>query len=894
MTLSLRNKILLAFLLALLPVLALLLLSFQDTLSRRQAVALDDQMLTAQAVAIQVDANFDAAVSVGYSVANDPLVQTMDPAILDPHLQALIALNPMYDAINVFDAQGRNRGWGHATEPAEPRLEIADREFFQQAMAQNAPTVSEVLLLRRPIEVGIVVAVPIRGAEGRPVGVVNVVLRADQLAERYREVQLLPGQTIFLVDHTGRLAFYTARPDLSYEESGVFADLEPVREALAGRPQKVADFTSPVSHDQRLAAFAPTPKHGWAVGISVPREMAFEPATTVFRELLFAFTLILLFSIALAFLLARYLAEPVRRLRAYAQALGRGDLSRRVQIRTGDELEDLGRSFNQMAEQLEERQRDVSRLRLEAEQRARQLAAVIATLGDAVVVADAEGRLLNANPAALKMLGAAEPPTYGQPLDDLRFSHSLHRLDGSPLPPEDLPLRRALAGETFSGYELTLRLNGEEQIVSCSGAPVLDESGRIVLGVAVVHDITAERRREREDEAVASIARALVHELELTRVADAIIEQSVRILNADAVSLWLADPEARRLSLLATRNLSPALIEAIRVLPLDSPLISAQAARTRQLQAVEDLPTAAPPLAGDPYQREGIRSMLAAPLISRGRLVGVVAYYTRRPRHFSPRDLEFNATVADLFAVAIENAHLYDELREAVRVRDEFMSAAAHELRTPVTTIKGWAELLARAGAHDEMERRALEVIDTQTDRITALLNDLLAVVRLRPGPPTLTKVRFDLAALARDVVARTDRTTETHQITLQAAQPLLVEADMSLIGEVLTHLLENAMRYSPGGGPIEVWAERQNGEAVVSVRDHGVGIEPERQAHVFEPFYEPVPAGVPGYLGIVSLGLHLSRQVVESHGGRLWFESTPGQGSTFHFSLPLAAPPAR
>jgi signal transduction histidine kinase len=243
--------------------------------------------------------------------------------------------------------------------------------------------------------------------------------------------------------------------------------------------------------------------------------------------------------------------------------------------------------------------------------------------------------------------------------------------------------------------------------------------------------------------------------------------------------------------------------------------------------------------------------------------------------------------------VAIENANLYGALREGVRVRDEFMSAAAHELRTPVTTIKGWAELLVRMGKRDDMERRALEVIDTQTDRITALLNDLLAVVRMRPGPPTLEKVRFDLSAITRDVVARVARTTEIHQITFQAAELLPVEADMNLVGEVLAHLLENAMRYSPAGGAIEVRAVRHSSEAVVSVHDYGVGIDAARQAHVFEPFYEPVPAGVPGYLGIVSLGLHLSKQIVEAHGGRIWFESTPGHGSTFFFSLSVAAPPA-
>jgi signal transduction histidine kinase len=232
---------------------------------------------------------------------------------------------------------------------------------------------------------------------------------------------------------------------------------------------------------------------------------------------------------------------------------------------------------------------------------------------------------------------------------------------------------------------------------------------------------------------------------------------------------------------------------------------------------------------------------------------------------------------------------LYHELQEAVRVREEFMSAAAHELRTPVTTIKGWAELLARANGRSEKEQRALAIIDTQTERSTSLLNDMLSVLRLKPGAQTVEKVRFDLSALVRDVSERLNATTELHDISFVGDGPLPVEADMGLVGDVVGHLIENAVRYSPSGGLVEVKGKRQDGEAIVSVRDYGVGIEADRQAYVFEPFYEPVPAGAHGYLGIVSLGLHISKEVVEAHGGRVWFTSTVGQGSTFYFSLPLA-----
>ena len=198
--LSLRVRLFGAFVVILTPVLVLLLFSFRENTERRQAEVLSGQLLTAQAVAAQVDEAFGAAIGIGWVVANDPLTATMDPTILDPHLRSLMAAHPVYDTVNVFDASGVNRGWGHLTEPADPRLVIADRPFFQKVMATNSPVISETLLLRRPNVVGVVACVPIRGPNGEPIGVVNVVMRTDHLASHYEEARLQPGQTILLAD----------------------------------------------------------------------------------------------------------------------------------------------------------------------------------------------------------------------------------------------------------------------------------------------------------------------------------------------------------------------------------------------------------------------------------------------------------------------------------------------------------------------------------------------------------------------------------------------------------------------------------------------------------------------------------------------------------------------
>ncbi len=887
-----RAKLLLAFAIVLLPILALLFVNFQASLESERDSTLGDQQLTAQAVAVQVDEAFDAAVGIGWAVANDPLVKTMDPARLDPHLQRLAAQHPMYDAINVFDAQGSNRGWGQLTEPAEPRLNIADRPYFQRVMATNAPTISDVILLRRPEAVGIIATVPIRDEADRPIGVVNVVMRTDQLASRYEHARLLPGQAILLADRTGRLAFHTGIPGLTFEQSDDFIGFEPLRQALSGTAVQVPQFITPILGDVRLGAFVPTPRYQWVVGVTMPRAVALAPVQQAFRDQMLAFVGLLLLSSGLAIVLARLFVEPVRRLARGARALGRGELSRRVTLHTGDELEELGESFNEMAAQLEQRQAEVQRLRTEAERRAGQLAAIIASMTDAVFIASADGRLVDSNPAAARLLGAETGITLGLPLDEYFRRHDLRRLDGRPLAPEESALRRAIAGEAFSGLEARLRtLQGEERIVSCSGAPVHNEAGDIILGVVVAHDITEERGREQETEALGEIARSLVHELELNRVAEVVMDQSLRVLGADAVLLHLADPVRRELTLLAQRNLPASMEAEERVIPYDAPLLSARAATEGRLQTVEDLAkaTLAHP-AREAYDRGGFRSLLAVPLFSRGSIVGVLTHLSRRPRRFSRRSLEFNTTVADLFAVAIENAHLYDELRDALRLREEFIAAAAHELKTPVTVIKGWAQMLLATNAQSAQQRRALQTIDRQADRVGRLIEDVLAVSTLRPGVPPEAKERFDLAEAVETTVHQASRFLEGYRFAVKTEGPLPVETDRRLVIEVLNRLLENAARYSPSGGIVEVEARQSGGQAIVAVRDHGFGIAPERQKHVFEPFYQPVPPGVPGYVGAVSLGLHLSKQIIEALGGRIWITSTPGEGSIFSFSLPLAA----
>jgi signal transduction histidine kinase len=193
-----------------------------------------------------------------------------------------------------------------------------------------------------------------------------------------------------------------------------------------------------------------------------------------------------------------------------------------------------------------------------------------------------------------------------------------------------------------------------------------------------------------------------------------------------------------------------------------------------------------------------------------------------------------------------------------------------------------------KVDAREEIARQTLEKVVRQTDQVSTIIDDLLNVMRLRQGDLVLRRERVDLTALAWENVEKINQLAEPGRVRLSSDGPVVVMGDPGLIGRVLVRIVENALLYSPAGTPVDVETKREGARGIISVTDRGPGIPPERQRHVFEPFYESVPAGAPGYVGIVSLGLYLSKQLLDAVGGQIELRSTPGQGTTFLFSLPL------
>jgi signal transduction histidine kinase len=235
---------------------------------------------------------------------------------------------------------------------------------------------------------------------------------------------------------------------------------------------------------------------------------------------------------------------------------------------------------------------------------------------------------------------------------------------------------------------------------------------------------------------------------------------------------------------------------------------------------------------------------------------------------------------------------LYQQTQELVRMRDAFLAVAAHELKTPVTSLKAAAQLAAqRLGRNDgsdtAVSRRTLAIIDRQATRLSRLVDQLLDLSRIEAGRLLIEREWTDVVHLINEAVAMVAATTTRHTIIVDGPSSLTTFVDVLRMEQVLTNLLENAIKCSPDGGSITVAVSATDSEGVhVSVTDQGIGVPAADRPHLFDRFYQGDSEQHTGGLG---LGLFISRQIIEQHGGTIWCSSEAGRGATFAFEIPIS-----
>jgi K+-sensing histidine kinase KdpD len=384
----------------------------------------------------------------------------------------------------------------------------------------------------------------------------------------------------------------------------------------------------------------------------------------------------------------------------------------------------------------------------------------------------------------------------------------------------------------------------------------------------------------------------LTASLELERTMHTVIEASRELLAADAAVILLRGEDVQAMHLAASSGLRS---EARWVqLYLEEEVVQ-RVLTTTTPYVVDDVASQAPAVRSL-LEEAGLTSLATVALILDERPMGALCAGRRTSLPFSEGDLAFLTALAQEAALAIRNARLYEREREQVQqlrtleaLQATFVSVVSHELRTPLTCIKASVDMLEDADrtATPDVREELLDTITHHTGRLEAMVEDLLDATRLEAGELTLSLQPTDLRLLTERTVKAFAPLLENRRQTLELDLPESVEStpvDRHRIEQVLSNLISNAHRFAGRGGNIRVALASEDDHFEIIVDDDGPGIPSEDQDRIFDKFY--VVADGRGMAG-VGLGLYIARQLVQLHQGRIWVESVPGQGSSFHVAIP-------
>lgn len=571
--------------------------------------------------------------------------------------------------------------------------------------------------------------------------------------------------------------------------------------------------------------------------------------------------------------------------------------------------------------------RDITyRKRLEGElaARATELEGIFAAISAAVIVFDAEGHITRLNPAAEALYDQAGGPGFHQQNFFARTTGlTLHDTTGAILAPERWPAMRLLQGETIVGEDVHyVTQQGVSIALNLAGVPLRDARGTITGGITVYQDVTErhtlERRTHQSLDALLRMARYAVGAGgDLHLAARELAQVTSEVLGCRRAAVMSVASETQIVRPIAVVGLSPAEeAQWWTMQPADARFgEGGDPEQTARFAAGEALviDMTQPPLNEQPNPF-GITTALFIPMRLDGRLVGFLSLDHAGARHvYTDQEIALARGVADLAALVVEREHLQAAnataqartlaLQEINTRMHTFLGIAGHELRTPVTSIKTSVQLTARvvrqalgADLPDTLRprmQRAVDLLDgvnRQADKLNRFIADLLDVTRIQTGTLDIQPVDLDLGPLVRETTESLQRDWPGRNVTvIVPATPVWVAGDADRLGQVVTNLVTNALKYSPVDQPIVVRLGTTDHTARIDVTDHGPGLSLEQQAILFQAFSQVEGIQPISGAGIgLGLGLFICQTIIKRHGGRLGVASTVGAGATFWCDLPL------
>ncbi len=490
------------------------------------------------------------------------------------------------------------------------------------------------------------------------------------------------------------------------------------------------------------------------------------------------------------------------------------------------------------------------------------LRTTLACIGDGVIATDAEGRITQLNPVAESLTGWTTAEALGQPLDTV-----FHIVNEDTRQPVENPVTKALAEGVIIGlanHTILIAKDGTEWFIDDSAAPIRSKDGEIVGGVLIFRDVTERRRQEK----LVSDSRAYADNILSTlRHAFLVLDNDLRVVTANR-----------------------AFYKGFAVTPeeTDGRLVYDLGNRQWDIPKLRELLEEILPKHGTTI--EGFEVEHEFEGVGR-KIMSLNARRVNKPGNNSQLILLGIEDITERKQAENKLRQLAADLSDADRRKNEFLATLAHELRNPLAPVRNAVEIL-RMNAPDIPELKwATEIIDRQTQAMARLIDDLMDISRINQGKLELKREQVELAKIVQGAVETSRPLIESmgHELTLTLPPgPVIVDADLTRLAQVFLNLLNNAAKYTERGGRIDLRAELQGSDVVVSVTDTGIGIPADKLPTIFQMFSQ-VEGALSRSQGGLGIGLCLVKRLVEMHGGSVEAKSGgPGQGSEFVVRLPI------
>ena len=525
----------------------------------------------------------------------------------------------------------------------------------------------------------------------------------------------------------------------------------------------------------------------------------------------------------------------------------------------------------------------------------RLLASIVESSDDAIISKSLDGIIQSWNAAAERVFGYSAEQAVGR--------HISLIIPADRAAEEEQIIARIRAGKQVNHFDtIRVRNDGQPIPISLTISPIKDETGRVIGASKIARDITdrkaaeaAAAERNRLTALRADVSTALASDGDQRAILQECAASLVRHLEVALARIWTLNVAEGVLELRASAGLYTHLDGPHSRVKVGEFKIG-RIASSRQPHLTNDVPHD-PDVSDQAWaRREGLAAFVGYPLAVEGRLLGVLGMFARRtmPGEVTA-DLE---PLANMIALYLDRRRVEEELRrvaaelsEADRRKNEFLATLAHELRNPLAPIRNGLQLMGLAGDDPQIMKECRTLMERQVKHMVRLIDDLMDVSRITLGKLELRKERVELASVIHNAVETSRPLIEEsrHELAVTpSSMPIYVDADMTRLAQVFSNLLNNAAKYTERGGEIALMVERNGNEAVVSVRDNGVGIPPEMLAQVFDPFTQ-VDRSLEGSQGGLGIGLTLVKRLIELHGGSIEARSGGHRtGSEFVVRLPI------